>query len=254
MIHKQPIPHQRQKKVTFFSNLPFFLNNKIKPFPTPTRNSLRGNFCLFCWEVILSLRTGKAPNIHQWWCQWRPSDSDPRMLDGSTLKFSVSHLLSLHKRIVSNSCESPILNHISLFKIYDMKYRTQFHMSKKNNNWGSPKESNGFSNATGCVESTGCPLHAWLPPASPWEKLKFWRLTNLGFDTDLSCTVYQRKFGNLTSDYTESCCWRSWNQEMWSRRCDTAEMWDMRIWRVGSAQNAVFFHSFVASLAGKVSS
>ena len=28
----------------------------------------------------------------------------------------------------------------------------------------------------------------------------------------------------------------------------------MRIWRVGNAQNAVFFHGFVASLAGKVSS
>ena len=74
-----------------------------------------------------------------------------------------------------------------------------------------------------------------------------------------SCTytfiiIYQRKFRNLTSDYTESCCWRSVNQEMWSRRCETAEMWDMRIWRAGSAWNAVFFHSFVTSLAGKVSS
>ena len=28
----------------------------------------------------------------------------------------------------------------------------------------------------------------------------------------------------------------------------------MRIWRVGSARNAMFFHSFVASLAGKVRS
>ena len=46
---------------------------------------------------------------------------------------------------------------------------------------------------------------------------------------------YQRKFRNLTSDYTESCRWRSVNQEMWSRRCDTAEMCDMRIWRVGIA-------------------
>ena len=64
----------------------------------------------------------------------------------------------------------------------------------------------------------------------------------------------QRKFRNLTSDYTESCCWRSVNQEMWSRRCDTAEMWDMRIWRVGSARNAVFFNSFVASKARKVRS
>ena len=63
-----------------------------------------------------------------------------------------------------------------------------------------------------------------------------------------SIGVYQRKFRNLTSDYTESC------QEMWSRRCDIAEMWDMRIWRVGSARNAVFFHSFVASPARKVRS
>ena len=28
----------------------------------------------------------------------------------------------------------------------------------------------------------------------------------------------------------------------------------MRIWRVGNVRNAVFFHSFVASPAGKVSS
>ena len=66
--------------------------------------------------------------------------------------------------------------------------------------------------------------------------------------------IYQRKFRNLTSDYTESCCWRSVNQEMWSRRCDTAEMCDIRIWRVGSARNAVFYHSFVASPARKVRS
>ena len=64
----------------------------------------------------------------------------------------------------------------------------------------------------------------------------------------------QRKFRNLTSDYTESCCWRSVHQEMWSRRCDTAEMWDMRIWQVGSARKAAFFHSFVASPARKVRS
>ena len=65
---------------------------------------------------------------------------------------------------------------------------------------------------------------------------------------------HQRKFRNLTSDYTESCCWRSDNQQMWSRRCDIAEMWDMRIWRVGSARNAVFYHTFVASPARKVRS
>ena len=46
----------------------------------------------------------------------------------------------------------------------------------------------------------------------------------------------QKKFRNLTSDYTESCCWRSVNQEMRSRRCDTAEMRDMRFWRVGTSQ------------------
>ena len=75
---------------------------------------------------------------------------------------------------------------------------------------------------------------------------------------DISISAYisyiQRKFRNLTSDYTESCCWRSVNQQMWSRRCDIAEMWDMRIWRVGSARNAVFYHSFVASPARKVRS
>ena len=76
-----------------------------------------------------------------------------------------------------------------------------------------------------------------------------WQLTHV------YTLFYQSKFRNLTSDYyTESCCWRSVNQEMRSRRCDTAEMCDMRIWRVGIARNAMFFHSFVASLAGKVSS
>ena len=64
----------------------------------------------------------------------------------------------------------------------------------------------------------------------------------------------QRKFRNLTSDYTESCCWRSVNQQMWLRRCDIAEMWDMRIWRVGSARNAVFYHTFVTSPGPKVRS
>ena len=57
----------------------------------------------------------------------------------------------------------------------------------------------------------------------------------------LCCPIYQRKFRNLTSDYTESCCWRSVNQEMWSRRCDTAEMWDMRIWRVGRVREMLCF-------------
>ena len=80
-------------------------------------------------------------------------------------------------------------------------------------------------------------------------------LNNLIFPRNLCaslCTSMlhdQRKFRNLTSDY--SCCWRSVNLEMWSRRCDTAEMWDMRNWRVGSARKAVFFHSFVASKARK---
>ena len=58
---------------------------------------------------------------------------------------------------------------------------------------------------------------------------------------------YQMTFRNLTSDYTESCRWRSVNQEMWSRRCDTAETCEMRrFWRVGIARNVVFFHSFMA--------
>ena len=38
---------------------------------------------------------------------------------------------------------------------------------------------------------------------------------------------------------------------MWSRRCDTAEICDVRIWRVGIARNVVFFHSFVAGCLGK---
>ena len=75
-----------------------------------------------------------------------------------------------------------------------------------------------------------CPVHSWIL-----------------FRSFMSCQQtrwlhIQRKFRNLTSDYTESCRWRSVNQEMWSRRCDTAEMCEMRFWRVGIAQNAVFFH------------
>ena len=59
---------------------------------------------------------------------------------------------------------------------------------------------------------------------------------------------YQRKFRNLTSDYIESCRWRSVNQEMWSRTCDTTEMCEMKkFWRVGIARNAVCFHSFAGS-------
>ena len=59
---------------------------------------------------------------------------------------------------------------------------------------------------------------------------------------------------NLTSDYTQTCRWRSVSQKMWSRRCDTAEMCDMSFWRVGIARNAMFFHRFVASPGRKVSS
>ena len=59
---------------------------------------------------------------------------------------------------------------------------------------------------------------------------------------------HQRKSKNLTSEYTESCRRRSVNQGMRSRRCDPAEMCEMRrLWWVGLAQNAIFFHSFVAS-------
>ena len=59
---------------------------------------------------------------------------------------------------------------------------------------------------------------------------------------------YQRKFRNLTSDYTESCCWRSVNcqpRDVIQQRCDTAEMCDMRIWQVRIARNAVFFNSWL---------
>ena len=38
---------------------------------------------------------------------------------------------------------------------------------------------------------------------------------------------------------------------MWSRRCDTAEMWEMRFWRVGIARNAEF--SIVLWFAGSES-
>ena len=105
----------------------------------------------------------------------------------------------------------------------------------------------------------------------PCKSKSKWRWETSNFSVFLACLLWflikypsinlyqlyeydQRKFRNLTSDYTESCCWRFVNQEMWSRRCDTAEMWDMRIWQVGSARNAVFFHSFVASPARKVRS
>ena len=66
----------------------------------------------------------------------------------------------------------------------------------------------------------------------------------------------QGKFRNLTSDYIESCRPRSVKQEMSSRRCETAEVWEMRrFWRVGIAQNPAFFHffhNFVAPPARKV--
>ena len=96
-----------------------------------------------------------------------------------------------------------------------------------------------------------------LPADSSYQgAMHCWHLSNerRAFCHQSNSNIYQRKFRNLTSDYTESCCWRSVNQEMWSRRCDTAEMCDIRIWRVGSARNAVFFHSFVASPARKVRS
>ena len=65
--------------------------------------------------------------------------------------------------------------------------------------------------------------------------------------------IYQRKFRNLTSDYTESC-------QVSKHGCSTAEMFygtdagHEGVWRVGLAPNAVFFHNFVAPPARKVSS
>ena len=56
----------------------------------------------------------------------------------------------------------------------------------------------------------------------------------------------QRKFRNLTSDYTGSC------RQVLKHGCWTAEMFYSTdtghegFWRVGIARNAVFFHSFVA--------
>ena len=92
----------------------------------------------------------------------------------------------------------------------------------------------------------------WVVCGCGWSNIVFVFFSSRMFHPMI--TDIQRKFRNLTSDYTESCCWRSVNQEMWSHRCDTAEMCDMSIWRVGIARNAVFFHSFVSSLAGKVTS
>ena len=65
--------------------------------------------------------------------------------------------------------------------------------------------------------------------------------------------LHQRKFTNLTSDYTENC------RQVLKHRCLTAEMFHNTgagregVWRVGIARNALFFQSFVASKARKVS-
>ena len=57
-----------------------------------------------------------------------------------------------------------------------------------------------------------------------WDQLD--RTASICFTQKLINT--QRKFRNLISEYTESCRPRSVNEEMWSRRCDTAEMiWDV---------------------------
>ena len=82
-----------------------------------------------------------------------------------------------------------------------------------------------------------------------------------GFQTNLTCykviQIYTNIkwslgiFRNLTSDYTESCRRKPVNQEMWSRRCDTVEMYEIRFWRVGIARNAVF--SIVCGFAGSES-
>ena len=107
----------------------------------------------------------------------------------------------------------------------------------------------GFQDVCGSGHGTSVPR----PGSGEWLLFGCLLVFRLRFLVT-SYIFHQRKFRNLTSDYTESCCWRSVNQEMRSRRCDTAEMWDMRIWRVGSARNAVFFHSFVVSPARKVRS
>ena len=94
------------------------------------------------------------------------------------------------------------------------------------------------------------------PKRKPWKESKGikrrWRIVK---DLIGSSEAHQRKFRNPTSDYTESCHRRSVNQEMWSRRCDTAQVCEMRTFCSGrNAQNAAFFRSFVALPARKVSS
>ena len=49
---------------------------------------------------------------------------------------------------------------------------------------------------------------------------------------------YQRKFRNLTSDYTESCRWRSVSQKMWSQMWYSRDVTDAIL--AGIAWNAVF--------------
>ena len=65
-----------------------------------------------------------------------------------------------------------------------------------------------------------------------------YRLQALAMDD--ASNYHQRKFRNLTSDYTESC------RQVLKHRCYTAQMRDMR--------ETLCFHSFVASKARKVSS
>ena len=137
---------------------------------------------------------------------------------------------------------------MSSFKIFrTMACFMHFHLASGLPKPPLPSDISSSAKARGSRPKRHC--HSPTPSATPgWSPAD-------GFQIIMFSTKdnNQRKFRNLTSDYTERCCWRS-VQEMWSRRCDTAEMWDMRIWRVGSARNAMFFHSFVASPAGKVSS
>ena len=67
------------------------------------------------------------------------------------------------------------------------------------------------------------------------------RTANQSDDSFQSNRHLPKEFRNLNSDYTESCRRRSVNQEMWSRRCDTAEMCEMRrFWRYRNCAECFF--------------
>lgn len=71
-------------------------------------------------------RPGKALNIHQWWCQWHPADSDPRL----EWMCALGEMVLLRKVIYSISEQKSVCIH-KYFILYTLIYDNKIYLFLK---------------------------------------------------------------------------------------------------------------------------